>query len=634
MNSHAHGARRASDELPALMVRDRASDELPALMVRDRASNELPRLMAMRILLVLVCGWIAAGPLSAQAAGSRTGGPPGERRPAERQEPLRPSDYGQFESPGPAALSPDGRWIAYIVNRVNEQSELRLRHVARDSVIAVPYGGSAVFSPDSRWLAYSIDVSPAERERLEEAETPIRRRAALQNLASGATVEMGEVSAFEFSPDGAYLALTGYATGDRRGSDLIIRDLARATNVNFGNVASFAWSTVGALLAFTIDTESGTGNAVQLYDAATGTLRVLDSSTFRYHGLAWREEARDLAVLRALPDSAYRDTAHIVIAWKDVNTTATERIEMQPRTTMGFPAGMRVSEAHRPAWTTDGSILTVGLRPQRPAGDSEAGVPADQLVRRPSDPSQRERGVETVVSDGRTSDVQVWHARDVRIIPQQRAQEQQDLRRTLLAAWHVTANRLVPIGTELLETARVLEDARHATETDESRNTFGTMFGRPGTDVWLIDVASGERTRVLENVPWYLGGSRTGRYLLWFVDGAYWTYDVHTRTAVNISAGTGAVFENEEFDYPVEAVPPYGVADWTRGDEMLLVHDRYDVWRLAPDGSGGRPLTGGRADRVVHRFANVQPDEEGIDLARAVYLSLFGERTKQSGWAM
>ncbi|MBR9988464.1 MAG: S9 family peptidase, partial [Gemmatimonadetes bacterium] len=73
---------------------------------------------------------------------------------------------------------------------------------------------------------------------------------------------------------------------------------------------------------------------------------------------------------------------------------------------------------------------------------------------------------------------------------------------------------------------------------------------------------------------------------------------------------------------------------WTRGDEMLLVHDRYDVWRLAPDGSGGRPLTGGRADRVVHRFANVQPDEEGIDLARAVYLSLFGERTKQSGWAM
>lgn len=549
---------------------------------------------------------------------------------AQQRMPVGPNDYGQFESPGTAVLSPDGAWLAHAVNRVNEQNELRLRRIERDSTVIIPFGSSAAFSGDSRWLAYSIGVAPSERERLTEAKSPIRNKAALLDLARGTTTILGEAASFTFSPDGAWLAVRGYAPEERRGGDLIVRDLARGTNVNFGNVSSFEWASDGALLAVTLDTETGAGNAVQLYDAATGTLRVLDSSTDRYSGLTWRDGAPDIAVLRSLPDSAYRDTAHIVIAWTGVNTAAAVRHELRPLRTAGFPADMRVSDTRAPQWSPDGAIVTVGLRPLRPVAMAAS---ARERTLRPTAADSQQTADAGPAQDGKPSDVQVWHARDVRIMPEQKAQEQQDLRRTLLAAWHLGADRLVQLGSDLQENATLLEGTGFATETDESRNAFGAMFGRPGTDVWLIDVASGERTRVLENVPFYRGASETGRYLWWFEDDAWWTYDVRTRARTNLTGGIDAAFSNDQYDYPVEDLPPHGAAGWLRDDEALLVYDRYDVWRLEPDGSGGRRLTDGTTERVIHRIADVVPDEDGIDTRRPVHLSLFGERTKQSGWA-
>ena len=356
-----------------------------------------------------------------------------------------------------------------------------------------------------------------------------------------------------------------------------------------------------------------------MYDAVTGTLRVLDSSRERYTGIAWRDGARDIAVLRTDSDTTFRDTAHILIAWTGVNTADARRLTLEPRRTDGFPPGMRISAARAPAWTDDGAVITVGLRQQVPArtigAQSESDIPFD-------DPP-----------DHMASDVQVWHARDVRIVPEQKAQEQQDLRRTFLAAWHPASDRLVRIGTNLMASARLLDGGHHAIETDESRNTFGAMFGRPGVDIWLVDVATGERERVLDNVPYFSGGSETGRYLLWFDDGDWHTYDTRTGARTNITAATGAGFENEDHDYPGDYTPPYGMAGWLRNDEAVLLYDRYDVWRVSPDGREARRLTDGAADRVVHRLARVQPDDDGIDLARPQYLSLMGERTKQSGWA-
>jgi dipeptidyl aminopeptidase/acylaminoacyl peptidase len=547
---------------------------------------------------------------------------------AQTPAPITPAEYGKWESLGAATLSPDGRWLAYALNRVNEQNELRVRGGEKDTTYVFAYGSGPAFTPDSRWMAYAVAPSPAERERLERDRRPVRNQAGVLDVASGETLSFDDIQSFRFSADGRFLMLRGYAEEDRRAASVVIRDLARGTSVSFGNVAEQSWSGSGARIAMAMETESGAGNGVQLYDASAGTLRLLDSSNEKYRGLTWREEMDELAVLRTRPEEGFKDTTHVALAWRRV-ATGPELSTLDPSSMAGFPPGMRISADRALEWAEEGSALYVGLRPRQAAPPKPAAAATEDA----SSNGARGGGAATRTDSVGPSDVQVWHASDVRIMPMQKVQEQQDLRRALLAVWHFDPARVVQIGTDLLETARVLEGGRFATETDQKPYAFGAKFGRRSSDVWLVDVRTGERRKVLEDVRQFYGGSATGQKLLWFDEGHYWSFDIQNGRRTNLSEKVDADFRNLNHDYPVDALPPVGTLGWAKGDAAVLVYDEFDIWSLSPDGSGGKKLTDGASAEVVHRYVRLRPDEDGVDLSQPMLVSLAGERDKKSGWA-
>jgi dipeptidyl aminopeptidase/acylaminoacyl peptidase len=552
---------------------------------------------------------------------------------AQTRPPVRPADYARWESLGPGTLAPNGQWLAYGVNRVNEENELRLGGVARDTTIAIAYGSVPAFTGDSRWLAYAVGVSPAERDRLTKDKKPIRSSVGIRNLTTGATEVVKDVSQFRFSGNGRFIAMRRYPAEGKRAADMIVQDVERGTKMTFGNVTEFAWSEGGALLAFTVETEGGTGNGVQLYDAATGLTRVLDSSPSVYRMLAWRDRSEDVAVLRSRTEKEFRDTTHVVLAWTRVKSSTPGRRELDPATAAGFPSAMRVAEHRRPEWAKNGAIVYVGLRPRQAAprsADSTAAVGDGGN----GNGAARQRPDSTKPKSGdKLSDVQVWHARDVRIMPMQKAQEQQDLQRTLLTAWHLGNGRVVQLGTDLLETTRVLRGDRYATETDRTPYAFGAKFGRPYTDVYVVDVNTGERRKALEKVRFFYGGSPTGRKLAWYDGKDYWSQDVASGARTNLTAKVAASFADPNHDYPGDLTPPAGYQGWTKDDRALIVADEFDLWSLAPDGSGARRLTNGATDKVIHRYARTtRDDSDGIDPA-TLYVALDGKLTKKSGYA-
>jgi len=554
----------------------------------------------------------------------------GQSRPT-----VKPADYAKWESLGATTLSPNGQWLAYGISRVNEENELRLGATARDTTVAILYATAPAFTGDSRWIAYAIGVSPAERDRLTKDKKPIRSSMGIRNLATGVTEVVKDVSQFRFSGDGRYLAMRRYPAEGKRAADLIVQDLERGSKMTFGNVSEFAWAERRALLAFTVEIDGGAGNGVQIYDATTGATRVLDSSPSVYRMLAWREKSEDLAVLRSQSDKAFRDTAHVVLAWTRASAPNAVRREMEPAKASGFPAAMRVAEHRRPEWAKDGSIVYVGLRPrERSVRGTDSTAAAASSGNGDGDATQGRADSSRAKSDDKLSDVQVWHAKDVRIMPMQKVQEQQDLQRTLLAAWHLADGHVVQIGTDLLETARVLRGDHYATETDRKAYAFGAKFGRPYSDVYVVDVKSGERRKALEKVRFFYGGSATGRKVAWYDGKDYWAQDVATGARTNLTAKVQAKFADADYDYPNDLTPPADFQGWATDDRAVLVADEYDVWSLNPDGSGGRRLTNGAPDQLIHRYARTsRRDDEGIDLAGSVYLSLFGKRTKQSGYA-
>ena len=80
------------------------------------------------------------------------------------KRPIEAADYGRFERLGSATMSPDGRWFAYTVSRVDDEDELRLHHLATSADETIKYGERPTFSSDGAWFAYTIGAAPAARE--------------------------------------------------------------------------------------------------------------------------------------------------------------------------------------------------------------------------------------------------------------------------------------------------------------------------------------------------------------------------------------------------------------------------------------------------------------------------------------
>ena len=104
--------------------------------------------------------------------------------------PPTPADFGPVGTPAAptgerGGLSPDGRWLAYGINRTNGENELRVASIADGATKTIAFGAQPVFSADSRWLAVSVGYSEAQQDKMRKDKKPIRRKLALVNLASG-----------------------------------------------------------------------------------------------------------------------------------------------------------------------------------------------------------------------------------------------------------------------------------------------------------------------------------------------------------------------------------------------------------------------------------------------------------------
>ena len=405
--------------------------------------------------------------------------------PASAQDrPLvTPEDYGRWERLGGAEFSPSGDWIAYVVTRVDEKSELRVRKVAEDSVRVFAWGSAPRFSADGRWLTWTVGLPPKARERLEESDEPIREKASLMDLQTGETREFDAVSEPRFDASGRFLALRGYAPDEPagKGADVRIVTLATGTETSFGNVSEMAWSSAGSLLALAIATGADVGNGVQVYDAGAGTLRSADASGSAYRSLSWRDDAADLAVLRSREAASADGAAYDVLAWRDLD----RRVEtlVLGAGAAGIPDTLEAVRHRAPAWSDDGRTISLGLRPieqeadEDPADDAGDGAEDEPGTAPSDDPENADPDADDAEPD--LPDLQIWHTGDVRLFPEQRVSEGRDDSRSLLAVWRLDEDRAVVLGSDLMGSAQLLHGWEYALEDIDEPYPWGADVRPP-----------------------------------------------------------------------------------------------------------------------------------------------------------
>ena len=554
---------------------------------------------------------------------------------AQTKAPPTSADFGKWETlvafPR-GGLSPDGRWIAYGINRSNRNNEIRFARIADGTTRTAAFGSNVAFSADSQWAAFAIGYSESQEEKLRRDKKPIQRKLGIVHLEDGETTTVDAVESFGFDAAGTHLAMKRYAPERKdqkdqpapddeepAGATLVVRDLKTGRDTTFGNVSEFAWQDKGRLLAFAIAAEDKTGNGVQLFDPSNGSLRALDSSAAIYSGLSWRKEADDLAVLRSKDDERRDSPTHIAIAWRGLNDPAARPVTFDPAPSGGVPAGMRTVGYRRPSWSDDGRIVFRGI---------------GTWNEKPPDAKKKGTDGEDGNATEEAAAVDVWHPHDIDVMPRQKLNARSDRQRNILSAWHLDSNRLVPLGTEPLERITPIRHTKLAYAVNWTAYAMDRSIGRPAADLYLVDLETGMRTKVKDRIEdQYLQAGPAGRYLLFLSGDQYWTVDTTTRTIVNVGKNAVGGFIDRESDATIRQKPPFGVAGWTKNDESVLIYDRFDIWQVPSAGGDAIRLTDGAAEQLRHRYARLNPDEEWIDTTKPLTLSLFGLWSKKSGYA-
>jgi hypothetical protein len=557
----------------------------------------------------------------------------------------------QIRSP---SISADGHWVALAAVPDRGDGEALVYSADGGVRHALPRGSNPVISADGLWVAARLDPSFEDRETAGRGEAP-RPGLTLLQTGSGETREWEEIQRFGFSSDGKWLARLGYPpregqdeeseglageaeaavterVREEAGTLMVLRELGSGLEVEIPNVTSFTFQPDGPRMAYVVAAPDGQGDGVYLRELREGAGgRGLEVGEFlQVQTLAWWEEGPRLAWVWAHEDEDGEAGPGSLAFW---NGTDVREVDLGA----ALPSGWELPARNSLDWSEDGDRLFYGARP---APQEEAGEPDEEGDEEPFDPYD----LETIL-EGRAVDV--WHTEDPLINPNQKQVWSRQQTRTYVGVYHLTARKGVQLGDTLVQLQGIPENPLRALASSSVPYLKESTWTGGAEDIFLVDLETGERTEVVERFgsessaanSWIgvrapsLSLSPGGRFLVWFMDDHWHLYDAETGGTRNLTEGLDVPFYDVDHDYP-NPRGGHGIGGWIEGDEAVLIHDKFDVWRFPTDGSRPVNLTEGRGRReeLILRVLRMDPDADAFGSNDWVHLASFDWADKSFGF--
>ncbi len=584
--------------------------------------------------------------------------------PAPAPRPLHHTDYNAWRSIGSPTLTRDGRWLAYAYMPQVGDGEIVLRELAAQRELRVPIGAlppaptgpseenperpnprrevSLTFTSDGRFAVATLfpnleDTLKAKRAKKKADELP-QEGLLIVHLATGEVTRLAGVKNFQVPTRGgswlAYLKDTApekekpaekpadttppaKKPRDRKlGTDLVLRNLADGTDRVIPAVLEYSLARDARTLVFTVSAKAEADNGIfALTPGDNAAPLPLAQGPGRYEKLVWDRPQTQLAFLTDRGDTAAKTPKFAAWRWTRGAATAEEIVTAA---TPGVPAGWTVSADTAPAFTYDGTRLTVSTAPVAPEPDERLEKQLDE---------------EKVTAD-------LWRWNDDQIQPLQKVRAARERKRAYPGLYDPATKRFTQLADETLATVTLSDDGTRAFGYDDRAYRRRLDYDGAYQDAWLVDTATGRRQPLARELGERAGlrWSPNGRWLAWFADRQWFAFDATTGKTLSLTRQLPVSFENELDDLPQDA-PSHGVAGWTQDGDSLLAYDRFDLWQLFPDGRSARNLTAGfgRAEQIQLRVQNIEPadpeaESRGIDPAKPLTFRGESEVTRATGF--
>ena len=578
------------------------------------------------------------------------------------KKPLTYDVYDSWRSIQGTQISRDGTWLAYVLAPQDGDGELVVRNLKTDKEYRQARGQAPVITVDAKFVVFTIapvkaDVDKAKKEKKKPEEQPKNGLGSL-NLTTGDVTTVERVKSFKVAEESA--AFVAYlleaplpkepekkdeakkepepkvaqkkepATKEAAvkpaekkeepakkpkekkkepGTDLVLRELATGKTTTISEVVEYVWNKSGTWLAVATSSKKpeDDGAFVVNMKAADLPRTALIKGLGHYKSSTFDEKGTQLAFLSDRDDYKADVSPYKLYYWTEGTPAA---VEAASGKAAGMPQGMAVSDNGRLNFSKDGTKLFFGYAPApEPEPDEDATPPVK---------------------------VDIWNWNDPDLQPMQKVNADQDKKRNYMAVIHFLPKerKLVPLATPDIPTVALSEDSKVALGSSSLPYRQLVSWDQSYNDFYLVNLADGSKKKILEKFSSNVSISPGGQYLLYYgeQDRNWYSYRLPDGKTSNLTAKLGVNFFREEWDTPSDP-SAYGNAGWTEGDKSVLIYDKYDIWDVKPDGSGGRNATHGlgRKNGLVFRYVRLDPEERTISSKEPLLLSTMDDATKGTG---
>jgi len=558
----------------------------------------------------------------------------------ETKKVLTMDDYGLWRTVSSTQLSSDGNWMTYDYRKPEadedapDERELQIKHLASDKVYQVPFGVSPVFSDDSRWVAYTIELDRKEAKKLKDKKKPVQQKVQLLNLETGDKVTWENATSFVFSKSSNALAVgkPKVKGAEHAGSDLTVYDIQKELNHYIGNVSNHRFNKPGTLLAYTRDAQDKTGNGLYIMDLKTSLRTPLDQDSAAYSRMTWDEEGTALAVIKGNKDEKFLQRENQLIAFTNLVGGSPSRHELKSTENADFPKDMVISEKGELSWNSSATKIFFGIKEQKPD-------PKHKKSEKKSEDNKE--GDKKSKKEPPSSDLDIWHWKDVRIQSVQRSRANREKNRTYRSVFNLKEKQFVQLTDESMKQITITRDGKWGVGSDDSQYVHD--WKPQNADYYRVDTQTGERQPMLTAHQSSLSQGRRGRggsalspdskHFAYWQDANICVYNLDSGKAINLTEDASVSFINTEWDYYGEK-PSYGLAGWSKDGKTIILNHRYGLWLQPLDGRPATNLTGGvgAENKIRLRYVKLDREEKYVDLSKPLILSAYGQWTKKAGF--
>lgn len=525
--------------------------------------------------------------------------------------------FDTWKSITDAQISPDGNWVAYVLQPGKGDPRVLLYDVAKKASLEFHRSDQVKISPDNDYACWILHPPLDSLESMRRKGTPKSElppdTLAIFDLKSRTLDKVPSVSTFVLGKTwGEYVSFQVEGPGEKKEKDLVVYEMATGKTDTFPGVSRFILSEERPRLLIQGQGEDSAQSPAlyMYYPERQLRLRLLTHAQAQFHQLSLDPRGGQAAFLATIDTLDAGPSSPALYFWKGGMTHA---MVLADNSLDLLPDSWQISPHEALRFSQDGKQLYFGVAP--------IPTPIDS-TRLPEERVQ----------------VEIWHYQDAYLYTEQEAKEKALKEKAFLAVCHVLPETFHLLGRDTLPDISLGNEgnAPYVLGThDLPYRRAASWEGFSRKDLYLISTEAGPSRRIAQGVSGNPSFSPEARFVYWYelMDSTWYLYEVATQTLRTVNTQGLPPLYNEENDLP-QAAYPYGSPGWAQGDRYLYLYDRYDIWQVDPLGDAAPVrLTQGRENETRYRYLSLDPEARALDEAAPWLLHFRHLPSKAEGYA-